>query len=380
MTNEQSFFITALSDHLHGRKTAAPEGLDLDTLYTLAQMQQLCGILYAQTKAEEFERSFYMEVHRAVNRRKLLAAIHCAFNENGIPYILIKGTEIARFYPQPELRTMTDSDILVHYADKERAHALLLSMGFSFDNDWGYWKEGLHFELHDRLLYDEAVNPERMKAWTERVWEYAEPEEGVRYALSNEFHLVFLLLHLRKHFMNSGVGFRQFMDVAVLSRQPIDWERVSAFLSELGLETFAGTCFGLCKLWFHGETPFDAALPEAFVNKAAEQIFAGGVFGFFDKENRGNQVKYQLETQSGFSIFIRKVFAPYSALRGSKKYSFLDGKPYLLPLAWVYRFFLAIKEKRVSSTAKRVLLPLTVTRDEERIETLRQWGLMGENP
>ena len=375
MTNEQTFFLTALSDHLHGRKSTVPEGLDFDSLYSLAKKQQLCGILYAQTKADVFERSFYTEILHAVNRQRLLADIHCAFTKNDIPYILIKGTEIARFYPQPELRTMTDSDILVHYEHKEKAHKLLLSLGFSFDNDWGYWKEGLHFELHDRLLYDEAVNLDSLKAWTGHVWEYARPEDGTRYAVSGEFHLVFLLLHLRKHFLNSGVGFRQFMDVAVMSQQSLDWGCVSSFISELNLESFAETCFGLCRVWFQVETPLAGTLPEDFVSKAANQIFAGGVFGFSDEKNRGNQVKYQLESQNSFSIFFKKIFAPYSALCYSKKYSFLEGRPYLLPLAWVYRVFLAIKEKRVSSTAQRVLLPLVVKRDDERAEWLRQWGL-----
>lgn len=380
MTNEQSFFITALSDHLHGRKSSLPDGLDCELLLSIAREQQLGGILFVQTGMEALERRFYWELLQAANRRKLLEDIHSAFNENDIPYILIKGTEIARFYPQPELRTMGDSDILVHEADKEKAAALLVSMGFTVckksETEWLFLKNGVAFELHHRLLYDESVNLAPLKSWTDRVWEFAHPEEGTRFAVSNEFHFVFLLLHLRKHFLNSGVGFRQFMDVAVLSRQPLDWDTVRGFLTELELDTFSATCFGLCKLWFDCDFPFSATLSPAFAERTEEGIFAGGVFGYLDEDNKRNRLKFQLQKSTRLAIFFKNIFISYADLRHNEKYAFLNGRPYLLPAAWLYRIFLVFKEGRVSSATQNTFAPFTTSKNNERIDWIRQWGLL----
>ncbi|NCU27417.1 hypothetical protein EOM86_11990, partial [Candidatus Nomurabacteria bacterium] len=54
--------------------------------------------------------------------------------------------------------------------------------------------------------------------------------------LDDSFHFVFAIYHLCKHFMNSGVGFRQFVDVAVLIKNDdrINWMWTENKLKEIG--------------------------------------------------------------------------------------------------------------------------------------------------
>jgi len=55
------------------------------------------------------------------------------FNEANIPLMLFKGPTLAHtVYPKPQMRTYHDIDALVHPWDITRAHELLLSMGYTF--------------------------------------------------------------------------------------------------------------------------------------------------------------------------------------------------------------------------------------------------------
>ena len=47
--------------------------------------------------------------------------------------------------------------------------------------------------------------------------------------------------------------------------------------------------------------------------------------------------------KSTIALKLRLAFPPYSALRNSEYIKFLNGRPWLLPAAWVYRFFHNIK-------------------------------------
>lgn len=68
------------------------------------------------------------------------------------------------------------------------------------------------------------------------------------------------------------------------------------------------------------------------------------------------------------------LFLPYFALRSDQKYRFLDGRPYLLSLAWLYRVISVLKERRVSTAARKLLSPFATKQREERSIWLKKWG------
>ncbi|MDO4982691.1 MAG: nucleotidyltransferase family protein [Eubacteriales bacterium] len=375
----RSLFLTILADHLNGRATALPDDYDEAELLTIARQQQCEGIVYHQTHIPSLQRAYALTTFYAVNRRDLLRQIHEVFTERNIPYILFKGTEIARFYPVPMLRTMGDSDILVRKEDRNRADEALASIGFDSDKtgviEWHYHKANMDFELHHRLLYDEPVNLPHLRDWTDSVWEHASVEDGIRYSIEPEYNLVYLLIHLRKHLLNSGIGFRQFMDVAVMARQELDWDKVNGYLDEIGLKAFAENCFAFCARCFKVTLPIIADISDEFYETAVEKIFAGGVFGFSDESNKDNLVNFKLQNKSRVRVFVEYLFLPYSHLSKLDAFSFLDGKPYLLPVAWVYRVIRIFKEHRTDSAARNMFAPLTTHVIDGREDYLKQWGL-----
>ena len=68
---------------------------------------------------------------------------------------------------------------------------------------------------------------------------------------------------------------------------------------------------------------------------------------------------------------------PYSKMRNLQRFSFVDGRPYLLPAAWIYRVFLAVKGHGTRFAVENMLVPLTISDEKiaEREDYLNQWGL-----
>lgn len=395
MTDEQRFFIQTLSDHLNGRKTEARPGLDWDALLACANSHQVSGILYQQCSAflpanasAVLQKRCATELFYYHNREALFGQIAEALSEAKIPFFSVKGLEVARFYPVPALRTMGDCDIVVHPEDQERANAVMCALGFTLckkdSAESVYEKNDLEIELHSHLLYEEAANTAAERVFFDAAWDYAKPAgDGMRFELAWSFHFLFLLFHLKKHLINSGVGFRQFMDLAVVIRCcELDWPWLEAQLDGLGLKDFARVCFALLNRWFGVDAPF--ALPElteTFCDEAAEKIFAGGVFGYDDEANRDNARMQSINSgnrrlSARIRYLLSVCFLPYDAMRVVPAYAFLDGRPWLLPAAWVYRLFYKLGKKR-GEAGMRMVKTAFVSDEalDARQRELAKWGL-----
>ena len=396
MTKEQRFFLTVLSDHLNGRKTEAPEAPDWDIICAFAANHQVNGIVYYQCRGflpgqveDGLSKRYSSELYYYYNRVALFRQLAQGLSGAGIPFFTVKGLDVAQHYPVPALRTMGDCDLIVHTEDREKAHEVLLSLGFenehARDMEWTYYKNELQFELHDRLLYDEIGNTRSNRQSAGRAWDHAAPSgEGTRHALDWSFHFLFLLLHLKKHLIHSGVGFRQFMDLdAVIRRCALDWDWLEKALAEQELTKFAQICYALLHRWFGTPLPFaPVALSEDAVEDATEKIFANGIFGRHDSRNDGNAALNALTRRGGprwlarLRRLLAVAFPSYRNMRYVPQYAFLNGRPWLLPAAWVYRLYRTVR-CRDSGNGKQMLADSLVSNErlDERQRELAKWGL-----
>lgn len=64
-----------------------------------------------------------------------LSEVLAKINEREIPVIVLKGLVVREFYPQPDQRSMSDADILVHKDDVETVKQILIDMGYVFLED-----------------------------------------------------------------------------------------------------------------------------------------------------------------------------------------------------------------------------------------------------
>lgn len=385
VSGEQAFLLTALADHLHGRKTAVPDAVDQAALCRLAAEQEVEAILYYQLRAPALYASYASALYLSARRRTLLSALRREFSDAGIPFLIFKGPEISQYYPEPALRAMGDLDILVSAAHKAQAGAVLERLGFRTEvtdpentNEWAYRKEAQEVELHHRLLYDDHTNEALHIAFTDRVWEHISTEDGSFCHLEPEFHFVFLLLHLRKHFLWAGVGIRMFTDIAVMMKNAgLDRQKVADYLSRLSLLPFARICFALIGRWF-GIAPIIEAAPitEEFYDLATETILSDGIFGRRDEADLSRRsVANAVRKQGRLRSTLAFLFPPYSQIR--TKYPRMGKYPILLPLLWLRRMADAVLQRKAGTRARYAVRHWTMPGDEltSREALLKSWGL-----
>lgn len=386
-----SQLLRILRDHIHSRQTA-PFDTNWDSLLTLARNHEVIGIVYSQCKGfipEPYlgvlQQSYGCTLFYHANRQNLISQIETALLN--VEHFTIKGLSVAQYYPFPACRTMGDSDYVIHFEDKLKVDTILKSLGLQRteidDNlklEWHYKRNDMVFEFHNNLVSSEAVEQKQYAVFFNDCWKYVHDNQ-----LNWNFHFLFLILHLRKHLMNRGVGFRQFMDIAILCfRGPaFDWTWIEEELRRLDLWLFTERVFALNEYWFEVEPPLTISpISEGFLEIATKQISQNGVFGFENKNNDHNAAVNIARSANNkeFAMVanaIRRFFPEYKTLIENPKFRFLDGKPYLLPYVWIYRAFLAVRDRRVKSVTQSILQHTITSKDiiAKQSALLDQWGL-----
>jgi len=368
----ESYFLGILRNFLHGEKNVIPpEGLDWDKLLQLARIHRVEGIVYHQiingciqtpVVPEHIRKKLFLSFadtccHYAI-RTRLAKELDKVFRQENIPYIIVKGIDIAELWPSPKLRTTQDIDLVVHAEDKSRVHELLLSCGWENMSrqmfEWTYAKNGCVLELHHCLFYYAEMNAKPLQKYFADCWEFARQSAGSsRYHLERNFYFAFLLVHLYKHFFSCGVGFRFFLDIAIfLQNGGLDWERLEKDLRSIGIWDFTKICLAFCRKWFDISVPIETEeLPNDFYLDSTAQIMKNGLFGETNEKNRNSHEIYMLKKGSStwkvwLPMFFEVVFPSYDLIRSEPVYSYVDGKPFLMPVVWLHRFFLRFWERK----------------------------------
>ena len=239
-------------------------------------------------------------------------------------------------------------------------------------------KNGLPVELHDVLIkYDENSTKKQLRF-------FRDPMPYVKEnTLDWNYHFLFMIAHLRKHFLFSGVGIRQFMDIAVLIKDgpDLDWKWIEKKLGELEMRRFAHACFSLIEYWF-GITPPISFKRMDGLEEMTEKIIGNGVFGEADPDNKKNWVRNFLIMEKrpvwvNRIVLLKKNFFPgYDFMVDYPGCGFIENRKYLIPFAWIVRFGRLIRpgeHKKAVNTIRRALLSRHELKDHS--ERIRKMGL-----
>lgn len=378
-----------LKDHIHSTQTT-PFTTDWSALIALAKKHEVAGILFFQCKdfipepyLTELNTLYSSVMFFYANRQSLIQKIESSLSD--ILHFTIKGASVADYYPFPAFRTMGDTDIVVHTEDRVEADKRLRSLGLNCiatpeNHDWQYFYNDMEFEIHDHLVYPQTINVDKQVEYFNDFWKHVKGNK-----LDWNFHFMFLILHLRKHFMNSGVGFRQFLDIAVLtSRGPeFDWNWIKTELEKLDLWAFTERVFALNEYWFDVNPPIAISdFPDSFFTSATELIGRNGIFGFYNEENTSNRAVNAIRNEGYSKSFMLKravkgLFPSYNTLIAAPPYAYIKGKPWLLPFVWVHRALRSIKNRRVKRNMRAVVASSFADKQtiEKREAVFQEWGL-----
>lgn len=393
MTKDQAFFIQILSDHIAGRQTEPQDGIEWKTVALLTQAHEVGGIVCCQCRdmipaeyAKLFDKEYCTALFYYANRKKAMDTVSAAMRDAGLSYFSVKGLEIAKLYPVPSLRTMGDCDLVVPPDEFDHAIQTLRALGFAGSGDtevheWSCIYKDMSFELHDILVKEQEYAEDEQARFFNDFMPYVNDN-----SLDRNFHFLFLLMHLRKHFMGGGVGIRQFLDLAVVIRNmpDMDWGWIEEKLEKLKLARFAHACFSLIGTWFGVSAPSQGeTLDAAACEEITERILGNGVFGFENADNRKNEARNSILLNRGstaknrFVYLVSSLFPGYAKMKGYPGCGFLIGRRYLLPIAWIRRFAHIAKSKENKARIDTVKNTFIDDSDlQQRKAVLRAMGLM----
>ncbi len=377
LSEEQIFFLSVLKNYLQGNPLIISTSVNWDEVKSIADKHQLTAVFYYQTRNDIFKSAFISQLCRSTNFSIAIDKFKRAICE--FQYIMIKGVTIAELYEVPELRTMGDVDVVIHRFDRSSIHDALLDNGFQFlgeaEGEWKYSINGFLFEVHDSLVHRrDEIN--ELVDYFSNVWNFVKDDRSLDWS----FHLIYLLVHLCHHLVGSGVGFRQFMDVAIVCKKcAIDWEFVVTELKKINLYQFSLVVFALIARWFEISVPIvKEEISEDFYIEATRKIFIDGVFGFANESNKNSKVAMiahysNTNLNKARRIFFRRsVFPKYEEMCYLPYCSYVRKSKLLLLPAWLHRIAYRAFNKRSRDNMVR---QLSYDNTSARIEMLKKWGL-----
>lgn len=359
-------FFGILGDYLNNRETVLDKEIDWSFILEYSIKHKLEGAFYTQCKniipkeyVNKFRIASLMQSKDFETKKNAVSDIEKKFTENNIQFFIVKGIEVANYYPVPFTRSMGDIDVVVKTEDKEKANKLLLELGFEnstiYFNEWQYTRGIVKLELHDHIQYEEFTKNKESVKYTETAWEHINTlPDSTNVKLDWNFHFIFLLLHLHKHFLNGGAGVRLFIDlVAVAQKNDLDWKYISEVLQSFNFSGFASICLGLCSKWFDYTFPLQAELSDDFLIKSSETVMENGVFGEL-QQGVENSVCNVIGEKGRFSAMLSRYFPPLKLMKTDLRYKYLKYLPFLLPFAWFHRAVAAVKDGYLNSELKTV--------------------------
>lgn len=361
LTPMQGYFLQALSAAVRQEPlTLLLSEAEWQALFELAGQQSVLPLLYeqaAQTEAAAqypelfavYRQRVIAQVSRQLARSMDFRRLYDCLRQRGLHPLVLKGQLCDRLYPRACRRVTADDDLLIPSEEMEACHRALLELGLRTDtpqdklsqaDEVSYYSDALYIELHLRLFgggMDEAAH---MNAFFGDVPQRAVELDGYL-TLPPQEHLLFLLLHAYKHFVYSGVGLRQVVDIGLWARAyapQLDWEQLRQQCRAVHAEVFAAALFRILR------ERLELAVPGAWeTDEDAEPLLrdmlTGGVFGA-ENLSRLHTATLTLNaiqaSRSGRRGGLwHSVFPPVAYLQG--RFPWLVRHPWLLPAAWLVR-------------------------------------------
>ncbi len=329
------------------------KAMDLSAVFSLAKSHSLSGAAAFAVEAAGFRSGMTTKllsdvVHRNTRFTIEKEAITQKLKEAGIWYVLLKGAVIKDYYPRPEMREMSDHDILFDASRAKDVKTIMESLGYTTEHfnvgahDVYFKAPVLNFEMH-RMLFSKMDDMEQLVEYFERAADRL-LGEGVEKHFSPEDFYIYVVAHEYKHFYKFGTGLRSILDTFVyLSKVKMDEAYVNGEMEKLGLAEFEKKNRSLAMHLFG-----DGKLTEED-EQMLRYVFSSGTYGNFD-----NRVSNTLQRKkwSKMRYVLSRVFVPVSRSNPdsdayAKKYTVFYKYKILLPFLPLYRAIRALRSGRL---------------------------------
>ena len=267
------------------------------------------------------------DIRRFVLFNDAIINIYKTLDKAGIDYIPLKGAMIRNLYPEPEMRTCADIDVLVREEMLDEA-VKVIETNTDFKarkrnyHDVSMVNSNVHLELHFSI----KENMDNIDKTLQFVWDYAIPDEQFRYVLTPEFQIFHIIAHMSYHMVNGGLGIRPFLDLWLLrNKTNYDEKLVRSMCLRCNILTFYEKCSELVDLWMSG------SMVNGNLKALETYALNGGVFG-----NRNNAIATKQRNQHKISYIFQRIFLKREYL--VIEFPELKEKPYLIAICQIKRW------------------------------------------
>lgn len=388
MTGLQNLLLKCVKAYFNNEKITEPINAYLDGLYEISKAQNLAGVVFSVIKDNEnakqskayrlFEDCFFDSITRYDFQSAVIDEISTLLGNEKIRHIFFKGAVIREYYPIPEMRSMGDIDLLIDLKNRDRVKALLTENGFELINSNGpvydYKKDGTLIEVHTKIVSGKVggVNAEE---YFSDAMQYAKFDEYCG-TLEDEYHFCYLLTHIAHHFWFYGAGVKMILDLAVVQKsKSLDYSKVFGYLEQLGLVEFSKVLLTVCFKWFGVGKSYNSD-----ISKTEEFLISFGAFGNAGRNKAAVVRRKALEQgkKSGFSAKLSLLFPSYKKIKDIPYMRFMEGRPYLLILGWIYRIYYNLRYRKsfVVQATSSLSDDNTLTQAERELQYFKEIGLL----
>jgi hypothetical protein len=369
---EENIILEILSAFIHNREPYLNCDVQESKVYhifyfqnilpVLAYMDKKWNIIKNESIKRKLTECYYKTVAENIRKAEMFEIISQKLSENDISHMPVKGWYLRTLYPVPELRTFGDIDILIRKQDRAKADEIFIQNGYNVKENWeptySYYNDSSRCEVHTELMDSDLGKGEQVVSFFSNALETAEPDNGKRLSPQKDIHLIYLFCHLAKHLYKGGAGIRMYMDIALFikaNRDTLNFEKIYEDFKKMQLEQFFKTIVLSCCEWFQIELPFEIFdIKSNNVELLKEYTFSADLFG---KTRDKSVVSIRNNEQGTKGSVLRETLFP-GTQKIEERYKFIKGRKYLLPVAWIARGFVNLKEipkkikyvKKVSNT------------------------------
>ncbi len=250
-----------------------------------------------------------------------------------VPYVILKGTAAAKYYPHPEYRIMGDIDIITRHEDFEKAYQEFVADGYKIDKvlnrEIGFVKNGVMVELHQ---YFASLNDTKKAEYMDDL---IISNINPTHELPDLINGIVLLEHISQHLEN-GLGLRQVIDWMMFVDKCLPderWQEFRVMAEKIGMETLAIVTTRMCEIYLGLETrKWCAEADELLCKELMDYVIKSGNFGNKRAEDEKGEVilTYARTPKAVFKMLQERGLENWKAVRKYK---------YLRPFAWIYQSF-----------------------------------------
>lgn len=362
-----------------GETPIIKDDLDLQEIYTLSVQQNIWPVVFLSIKSLYISGKIQIDdtQYKAMNNSVLLSImkniqklqnIHVLlnyFNDNDIEHCVLKGESLSHLYAYPDSRISGDVDILVSPEQEELAMDILRKNGVDVEPRFelshhahcNSKKHGI-IELHTTLysdLYDDIVFHSKINK-TEKPIKLQLSDVSIINTLGITDGLNFTFAHLIRHFIESGTGIRQIMDLLLYIKtykDDIDIFSFRKIIKELKFDKFMDNILGLGVSYLNFEPSdfYEFSFDQQTVDALVDDTIKGGNFGRNEDERKefayiymeqrfktfrtDNYNRYMTDWRKNAA---KKVIS-FDKKNIQKKYYYAKEHNILLPIAYVHHAF-----------------------------------------